>query len=1244
LTGSRWSGWLTFVVFILLVAAPLAGLSGGATHPPQGSPFTYTDEDGGIPTVFIGPDRVPVATWEDGQGRLRLSRLSLIDPSKVGLVLSNLPRATPAPIYGMVDVVAMDANGVLHVVWEDGEGGVWHKGYDSWGNVLIDNHRLSAVGAVTSAPAIAATLSREDAVAWVSFLETKDSTGTHVRIVSLDPKGAILTSALVDGWTANLGPRACDVAVDPSGDPHVTFLTATGAHWAVPDGEGGFDILAVHDAEDGSLPLNLFSKDGAAWVTWWDQSVLASMLVRSLEDGALGPAEAFFPFACDYMNKAIRASDAATVVAGGPIGTLAISHPTVYFIGVDQEGQLTMDDALLGSGFETWNKAEPSAATDDRGQTYLVWSIRSGDTASGSNFAVYDRAPDVTLDAPGLVHPDRASMVRPNGNVDVPVTIESQVGYAARLDLSVTHASGSTAFSADVDWDVIDLEPGTSSSVTVTFHATSEAVPGSVATYTVSAAPVGYPEAATTLDLHVEVPQYRPFIVRGPQGPIEAMPNSAVEAIIVLESWSSFDELITLDISAPKGWTFEAPDEVQLPTGTTLEVPITVTAPPATPAGSEVDIHIGGRTASGEEGSGTHVGAVVLPHSGVDVLVGTRGLTVRPGSNASREVQLVNTGNQALDIVLRAEPSCEGWTAEVLTPRLFLTPGSQTSVLVRVWAPADELYMSECSLRVVAAHEGGWTFGAASFLASVGKDVDYTMGIMPTSVPLQWGQAEVSILLVNRGNAPEELRVELSGLPEGWQLKAPGLLGPVVLEAGETRTVPVTITAPKDTGPGTVFIKATLWGALEPINQVIDVHVAQVFDADLVLEEATRTLTPPGTVVLPFSMVSTGNWDGVVVFSVEGVPFGWDYSFRTAEAMSTVSFPLARGEASEGQLALKVPADAMGETHSMDLVMRSADGDLLGRQTVYVRLRFPDLAVMDITISPLEPRAGSPLTVRARIANLGRSDAEDVTVVLMDGTTVIDRDQLSIVRGMGELTVVLYMVPSAGKRTLVIHVDPADEVRELTEVNNMVKRHITVSEAPKEPLVSPGLAQASLVAIVTLSVLGLLGGTEGGKYALFGLIIIPLYTKIKRDRVLDHYLRGKIHGYIIANPGEHYNAIKEQLEITNGALSYHLRVLEREGYVRSRMDGIYKRFYPSDMKLPTSQRNINSFQEVILTIVKNNQGLSQKDIAKRIGVSSQVINYHIKILEDGHLIKVDRTRRKSRVYATDAPTRVPAMD
>jgi len=510
------------------------------------------------------------------------------------------------------------------------------------------------------------------------------------------------------------------------------------------------------------------------------------------------------------------------------------------------------------------------------------------------------------------------------------------------------------------------------------------------------------------------------------------------------------------------------------------------------------------------------------------------------------------------------------------------------------------------------------------------------------STILMDGTSEIGFQITNGINAIERVTLEFLGLPEGWKART-GIPGPIYLSPGETRALSVTVTAPRDTATEVVPIGIQVWGTPGPVTAWCDIHVPPVFDVDLVIEETTMTLTPPGTVVFPFEILSVGNSPGDVRLALEGLPFGWDYTFQTPEGEPSVTFPMDVDDRQAAYLALKVPESADGDAYAIELVLWSYDGGQLLRQTLYVRLRFPDLAVLDFSLLPVDPKERTPVTIRARVLNLGMADAEDVTVVLKDGNTILDRDTLSIVPRLGEREVVLYMVPEPGRRTLVLQVDPSNDIRERSEVNNMVKRHVNVA-AVDEPAVPPGVVQASMAIVLTASILGLVGGTEVGRYAFLTIIFIPLYTKIKKNRVLDHYLRGKIHGYIIANPGEHYNAIKDQLEITNGALSYHLRVLERESYIRSRMDGIFKRFYPADMKLPTTHRNISSFQEVILTIVKNNQGLSQKDIAKRIGASSQVINYHIKIMEEADLIRVDRTRRKSRVYATDSPTVVATMD
>jgi predicted transcriptional regulator len=646
-------------------------------------------------------------------------------------------------------------------------------------------------------------------------------------------------------------------------------------------------------------------------------------------------------------------------------------------------------------------------------------------------------------------------------------------------------------------------------------------------------------------------------------------------------------------------------------------------------------IKVIGHTEDGDEGAGTALPAVVVPHAGVALDLGEGALEVSPTAPTSLEAMVRNTGNEPVTVRMYAQASKEGWTVEVSEPSLQLTPGSQAPVLVWVTAPEGVSYQTPARIMVVAASEEGPTLAVEYFTATVGLKVEYEGLFMPMSVPLMDGTAVTDLVLNNNGNSFERLSISFLGLPEGWRAKAAGVTGPIILGPGESRTLEVTITAPRDTMPGRVPVAVQVRGSIGPYSSWCDVHVLQVFDVDLVIEETTRTLTPPATVTFPFEMHSVGNSAGTARLALEGLPYGWDYSFQDADGEPTVMFPMEMGGVRSARLALKVPAGADGD-HAIDMVLWSEQEGQLLRQTLYVRLRFPDLTIVDISIFPYEPREGTPLTVRATVINLGMADAEDVTVVLKDGSTVMDRDTLSIVPRMGQLEVVLYMVPDQGRRTLVLQVDPADEIRERNEANNLVKRHVDVDGAPDQAI-PPAVVQVSVAAVITVSILGLVGGTEVGRYAFLTVIFLPLYTKIKKDRVLDHYLRGKIHGYIIANPGEHYNAIKDQLDVTNGALSYHLRVLEREGYVRSRMDGIYKRFYPADMKLPHTQHNISSFQEVILTIVKNNQGLSQKDIAKRIGASSQVINYHIKIMEEGNLIKVDRTRRKSRVYATDAP-------
>jgi DNA-binding MarR family transcriptional regulator len=159
-----------------------------------------------------------------------------------------------------------------------------------------------------------------------------------------------------------------------------------------------------------------------------------------------------------------------------------------------------------------------------------------------------------------------------------------------------------------------------------------------------------------------------------------------------------------------------------------------------------------------------------------------------------------------------------------------------------------------------------------------------------------------------------------------------------------------------------------------------------------------------------------------------------------------------------------------------------------------------------------------------------------------------------------------------------------------------------------------------------------LGATEVGYFSLISLFL-PLYVRLKKKDVLSHFTRGQIFGYIQANPGTHYNAIIQDLRLHNGVGAYHLQVLEREGFIRSLRDGIYKRFYPATMRIPEKRVHLSRIQKDVFEVIQKHPGITQKQISRLMDESKQVVNYHVKILEGAGLIRLERAGRETACFA-----------
>jgi DNA-binding MarR family transcriptional regulator len=160
--------------------------------------------------------------------------------------------------------------------------------------------------------------------------------------------------------------------------------------------------------------------------------------------------------------------------------------------------------------------------------------------------------------------------------------------------------------------------------------------------------------------------------------------------------------------------------------------------------------------------------------------------------------------------------------------------------------------------------------------------------------------------------------------------------------------------------------------------------------------------------------------------------------------------------------------------------------------------------------------------------------------------------------------------------------------------------------------------------------------TEAGWYAMFRTLVFPLYTRLKKEEILDHFVRGQIYGFVMSHPGEHYNAIREHLKVTNGTLSHHLRTLEMQGFLKSSRDGVLKRFYPVDMRVPRDKGiKLSDLQIGMVEVIRNSSGATQSDICKELGVSQQCVSYNLRNLSREGVLRFERNGRLKKYYMVD---------
>jgi DNA-binding transcriptional ArsR family regulator len=207
------------------------------------------------------------------------------------------------------------------------------------------------------------------------------------------------------------------------------------------------------------------------------------------------------------------------------------------------------------------------------------------------------------------------------------------------------------------------------------------------------------------------------------------------------------------------------------------------------------------------------------------------------------------------------------------------------------------------------------------------------------------------------------------------------------------------------------------------------------------------------------------------------------------------------------------------------------------------------------------------------------------------------------------------------------------KVEVLDRAGNYAVHKVNV-KALGEPSFDPPfeiLAGATILA--TLGALAI--STEAGRWGMLSFLV-PLYTKLRKDKILDQRTRGMIEGYITANPGCNYTIIRDNLSLADGTLTYHLQVLEREGFIYSIREGLFRCFYPQGVPPPRRGKlHLSDTQADIVRITKRIPGITVGEIATAMNRRPNVISYHLKLLREGGLIRMEEDGRHVRVYPID---------
>ncbi|HIH02799.1 MAG TPA: MarR family transcriptional regulator [Methanoregulaceae archaeon] len=147
------------------------------------------------------------------------------------------------------------------------------------------------------------------------------------------------------------------------------------------------------------------------------------------------------------------------------------------------------------------------------------------------------------------------------------------------------------------------------------------------------------------------------------------------------------------------------------------------------------------------------------------------------------------------------------------------------------------------------------------------------------------------------------------------------------------------------------------------------------------------------------------------------------------------------------------------------------------------------------------------------------------------------------------------------------------------------------------------------------------------------------YRRIRPGNVLDHPMRRDLASAIMADPGLDLAGCVAVTGANRETLRYHLALLVCAGKVMEETRNGSVRYFPHDPTLTSSHRAVlhldrNPSLAPLLHHIRDEPGISRKDLAERLGVAGPSVNRQVQRLVDEGLVERRRCGQSQRYWLT----------